>query len=465
MVPPFIQHQQPIHQFSPSHTLPPPSPGLNNHHHPNFNPNPKLEFPRFDGTDPKGWIIRAEQYFDFITVEEFKRIKLAGMHFEGKAGVWFRYYQSSRGSGNISWRSFVNDVLVRFENPENRDVLDLFNKLKQEGTVMEYEDKFEELRAMIVVRHKGFSEEYFVSSFISGLKEHIKGSVRMFRPQTLMDAVFLAKQEDARSSRHYAAIQIKTSQGKTTGGGNSDSKSWTAQKHTVIPANKEGFQKQQRSILSSKEILERRERGQCFHCDEKYHPGQNFKAKLYALTGEEPELGEDLAILPTDHTGSSTVLDTECPGEISLNALVGNNSGGTLRFQGSIRGKKVSILIDSGSTHSFVDAGIVKTLGLTAQVVSPLLVTVADESKVIADSCCTAVPLEIQSHKFVNDLRLFPLSNSDVILGVDWLRHHNPITFDYHQYQVKFQREGRWICLQGDAKEGQIHAISGKKIK
>lgn len=42
-------------------------------------------------------------------------------------------------------------------------------------------------------KNKGFNEEYFLSSFISGLKESIKVDVRMFRPLTLSDAMFLAK--------------------------------------------------------------------------------------------------------------------------------------------------------------------------------------------------------------------------------------------------------------------------------
>lgn len=97
-------------------------------HHPNFNPTPKIEFPKFDGSDPKGWIIRAEQYFEFINIEEQKKVKLAGLHFEGKASIWYRFYQSSRGNGN--WKLFQTDLLSRFENPDNRDVQDQFNKLR-----------------------------------------------------------------------------------------------------------------------------------------------------------------------------------------------------------------------------------------------------------------------------------------------------------------------------------------------
>lgn len=97
----------------------------------------------------------------------------------------------------MTWKLFQNDLITRFENPDSRDVHNAFNKLRQLGTVSEYEDSFEELRALVVA-HKGLSEDYFVSSFISGLKDHIKTSVRMFRPQLLVDAIFLAKQEEAK---------------------------------------------------------------------------------------------------------------------------------------------------------------------------------------------------------------------------------------------------------------------------
>ncbi|XP_074346381.1 uncharacterized protein LOC141685160 [Apium graveolens] len=328
------------------------------------------------------------------------------MHFEGNAGVWFRYYQSGRVS--LNWKAFINDVVVRFENSENRDVLDLFNKLRQDGTVMEYEDKFEELRSMIVVKHQGFSEEYFVSSFVSGLKDHIKGAIRMFRPQTLSDEVFLAKQEESRHTKGYATGYSKTNVLRNQPTSSNATRTFTFQKPTISSGGKDGYQNKARSILSSKEILERREKGQCFHCDDKYHPGQNCKARLYLLTGEEHELSEGWEEEDTNDA-LSTGREGEDPGEISLNALVGNNSGGTLRFQGIIRGKKVSILIDSGSTHSFVDVGIVKTLGLTAEMVSPLLVTVADVSRQIPE-------------------------------------------------------RGKWISLQGDAKEGQLQTITGKQL-
>lgn len=118
----------------------------------------------------------------------------------------------------------------------------------------------------------------------------------------------------------------------------------------------------------------------------------------------------------------------ESPGEISVNAHSGSKSIGTIRLQGTIKGRLVSILIDSGSTHSFIDSGVVKQLGLVAEMVSPLIVSVADGSRIVVDSICKNLQFTIQNHKFSNDLRLFPLGGSDLILGVDWLKQFNPIT-------------------------------------
>lgn len=139
-------------------------------------------------------------------------MKLAGLHFEGRASVLFRFYQASKGL--VAWKLFTADVIAKFKNPEGKDVQELFNKLKQTSSVAEYEDRFEELRAMVLYNNRGFTEEYFVSSFLSGLKEHIKASVRLFRPQTLSDIVFLAKQEEAKG--YKSQVPYKPSVPTTT---------------------------------------------------------------------------------------------------------------------------------------------------------------------------------------------------------------------------------------------------------
>lgn len=460
-IPPYNPFTYQNHSQSHNNVIPPPSP-LNTQFSPSFHFNPKLEFPRFDGTDPKGWVIKAEQYFDFVNLEEGRKVKMAGLHFDGRASVWYRYYQSGRVS--INWKLFTADVIIRFENPENRDVQDLFNKLKQHTSVSDYEDSFEELRALVAAKYKGFPDDYYVSSFISGLKDHIKGTVRMFKPQSLTDAVFLAKQEESRSCKSLSASTNKNTTPKISIPYNNSSKPYTKSSLTTPTAPATPFAKT-RSTLSSKDILARREKGQCFHCDDPYHPGKDCKSRLYMLLGEEHtpeehnELNNELEEL------EALLIEPETPGEISLNAMAGNNTSSTIRLQGKFKGRILNILIDSGSTHSFMDAAVIKQLGLIPEMDSALLVTVADGSTKMVDTICNGVHYEVQGQHFNTDLRPFHLGASDVILGVDWLKLHSPVTFDYNKCSITLDKDNKPLLLKGIKTVGTLQFISGKSLK
>jgi hypothetical protein len=50
--------------------------------------------------------------------------------------------------------------------------------------------------------------------------------------------------------------------------------------------------------------------------------------------------------------------------EISINAITGTPNPKTMRVMGVLRNQQVVILIDSGSTHNFVDAQLAEMLGL-----------------------------------------------------------------------------------------------------
>lgn len=49
--------------------------------------------------------------------------------------------------------------------------------LQQEGTVEEYREKFEELKAFKSHSYRALNEEYHLKSFISGLKEELQDLV------------------------------------------------------------------------------------------------------------------------------------------------------------------------------------------------------------------------------------------------------------------------------------------------
>lgn len=67
---------------------------------------------------------------------------------------------------------------------------------------------------------------------------------------------------------------------------------------------------------------------------------------------------------------------------ISVNALTGVANFRTMRVTGHCGKKPLHILIDSGSTHNFLDLHIAQKMGCQTEAMDTVSVTVADGNKV-----------------------------------------------------------------------------------
>ena len=84
----------------------------------------------------------------------------------------------------------------RFGLIGSRDVVEEFNKLQSKGTVEEYQEKFEELKTKMLIKNSQLNESYFISNFISGLKEQVKPMVKISKPDTLSKVFEIAKLQE-----------------------------------------------------------------------------------------------------------------------------------------------------------------------------------------------------------------------------------------------------------------------------
>lgn len=100
------------------------------------------------------------------------------------------------------------------------------------------------------------------------------------------------------------------------------------------------------------ELQKRREKGLCFNCDERFIPGHRCKIKQAFLT--ELVESSDEEVQEEGHTNDAA--------EISIYALVGIRGPRTLRMESWINGRRVMVLIDSGSTHNFISHEIEKKM-------------------------------------------------------------------------------------------------------
>ena len=67
-----------------------------------------------------------------------------------------------------------------------------------------------------------------------------------------------------------------------------------------------------------------------------------------------------------------------------------------MRVQGLVKKKKVIILIDTGSTHNFLNQEIVKRSGVETIETNSLTMFVADSTKLISTAACKGFKWEMQ---------------------------------------------------------------------
>nr|GEV22957.1 retrotransposon-related protein [Tanacetum cinerariifolium] len=123
---------------------------------------------------------------------------------------------------------------------------------------------------------------------------------------------------------------------------------------------------QPRKQLIQKEIADKRAKNLCFYCDEKFVPGHKCSGQLFLLEigADKSALEEyELEALLDEHVVQNfgePITDTPV---ISLNAMNGGNTYKTMRVKAYVGKHTMHSLIDSGSTHIFLDLKVAKKLG------------------------------------------------------------------------------------------------------
>ena len=106
----------------------------------------------------------------------------------------------------------MNNLCSRFGEKTRTDVIEEFNKLKLKGTVEEFQVRFEELRSLLSLSHPSLDEAYFALSFISGLDDLIRPTVKMLYPTSIGQAAEQARLHElsleAFAKRHRLSLKV-----------------------------------------------------------------------------------------------------------------------------------------------------------------------------------------------------------------------------------------------------------------
>ncbi|KAG8374898.1 hypothetical protein BUALT_Bualt10G0043500 [Buddleja alternifolia] len=232
----------------------------------------------------------------------------------------------------------------------------------------------------------------------------------------------------------------------------------TALPHTL---NKPNTGKQRR--LSLHEIDEKRSKGLCFWCDEKFtreHICKN-RRQLYLLEVPPKEGVKESEGEEESEAEEEEVTMTES--HISMHAITCIHDFKTMRVTGILKVKTIHILIDTGSTHNFTDIEAAKLLGCNLEPMIPFAVSVADGNKIHSSFICRYFSWKMQGVTFTTDLMTIPLGGCDMVLGVQWLATLGDFNWNLSQLKMEFNAGNKKTMLRG-MQPSSIRLISRNKV-
>ncbi|RVW97716.1 Transposon Ty3-G Gag-Pol polyprotein [Vitis vinifera] len=389
----------------------------------------KVDFLKFNGCGLDGWLLRVEYFFEVDRTPPEARVRLAALHLEGKAIQWHQGYIKTRGNeAYLDWSECVIALNARFGQHVFDDPIADLRNLRQTGSLQSYMDEFDELL-----------QEIAVAALQNKPKPVSKGP-SLYSPTT--------------NHYHQATPITSISQNATNLSNTTFPKTTNAgllplPPSTNIPKTNPGITTRNHRNFSNRDLDERRAKGLCFWCDEKFTPGHKCKRKqLYVMQIQ----------VETDGEGPEGNLQMEGLGEedeqiqLSLNALMSNEDSQTMTLNGNYKGRSLFVLIDSGSSHNFLSSKVAKRVDCCWQKARRIRVTVANGQELHCTALCSDFRWRMQGQEFIAEVYVLPLETYDLILGTQWLATLGDISWNFNTLQMGFELNGKPYLLQGKNK-------------
>nr|GMC86807.1 uncharacterized protein LOC109178468 [Ipomoea batatas] len=409
----------------------------------------RLEFPRYEGReDPTGWLHRCEQFFKAQGTPVADFVSLAAFHLTGVAQLW--HFRLEMEEPAMSWTQFKQRCYLRFGPRLRGNSLSNLTRLRQNCRPLEeYTDEFQ----AILMRTSSVRSDQEVDLFTAGLDEWLRIDVENLHPVNLDVAMNIARSFSLGHGKHRRPITLfllthplfrdlgsriyrrppRLAPPAVTPSQPSPSR-FSGGTPSALPPERR---------LSRGEYQRRRSRGLCFHCGEAWSPAHNCR-HLFLLV-----IDDGAPDVSPDETFALDEPAVEHP-EISLHAITGATNGTTIRVNLRLNNCPITALIDSRSTHNFVDSATAKQLGLNIRGCPYLQVAVANGERITGLGVCEDVLLQKDSVSFPINLYVIPLAGFEIVLGVHWLRTLGAILWDFTALTMSFAYNGQPVTWQGE---------------
>jgi hypothetical protein len=369
----------------------------------------------YDGAeDPLNWLNHCEQFFRGQRTPTSDRTWLASYHLTGVAQTW--YYALEQDEGMPSWDRFKELCIFRLGPAVCGTRLSELARLPFTSTVQEYSDRFN----AVLCHACNLLAPQKAELFVGGLPEHIKVDVELRDPQDLQMAMHLARAFERRAqSMTLATTQRGARPLQRPGLPAPPCPALTALAGTGAPlalpapptavgpsAPGHPFRR-----LTPVEQLERRRQGLCYNCDERPMSAVISASgfSTWSLPITSTTLSSAVAAFPEEATAHEVAPDVAVPPTVSLYAIAGIRTENAMHLHVYVHGHCLLALLDSGSTHNFIDVDLMRCLRLSTAPHPTMRVLVANGDRVTCEGVTRATPARF---RFWNALARWLIASS-----------------------------------------------------
>ena len=426
----------------------------------------------FYGENLEAWLQQAERYFVLNDIKEIERMSTIMLYLDGPGLDWFMW--TEKNDKIRTWQEFRSKLDERWNSFDPDLALERLMDIKQSSTIMSYRTEFEKLSSQIPDLEPKFLERVFLKGLTPVIRSHvnvlkIKGLSALMDAALKMEKQLHANWHVMRSSTppEQSVPLTTTNKGyQKQGGYNSTNNPSSIDKGkasisgTTPPTNVSrtisltpttNLPKRQLRLTDA-EFQARKDKGLCFHCDEKFSPGHKCRKQLNILLVHDDEIGEadhsdkDWALVDSDSTEVNGIHAVF----VSCNSVHGLSKRSTMKLQGKIRDRDVVILIDPGATHNFICEKLAEELNLPLSPMPSYCIVLGDGPVVFEKGKYAEVSVITQGIMIIDEFLPLALTSIHVIMGKQWLDTIGWVHQHFRNLVMKFIMDGQVHVLQGD---------------
>lgn len=296
--------------------------------------------------------------------------------------------------------------------------------LRQEGSVDDYCDRF----LLLAYRAENLSEGQQIQLFAAGLGQPLRTDVALQRPTSLDDAIMYARAYEKCLALPATVDATPTRTVPRSSYRHSISAAAPATSVVASTASV-GTTPAGSKKLSPMEIADRRLKGLCFHCDDKFTQGHRKECKQLFV----------IEVLCNNYETTPNLLDEPL---ISLSALTGIQPTSAKTMQ------------------VYVDSATAPRVGIPLQQRNGLRVAVANGDRLTCSGVSDHLDIGIGGEPFSITCYGLDLGSHDMVLGVQWLESLGPILWDFSSRTMVFIRRGKRVLWQGTSSGASLAILS-----